>query len=79
MANTIIRFEDHGQDFLTWEVNEFGVVVDCKPCQTFVWKGCVVKKHTKLGKGDKVIYGEKDFKGLCEISHPVLEITEAGS
>lgn len=76
MANTIIRFEDHGQDFLTWEVNEIGVVVDSKPFQAALWRGCVVKQVDNIKPGDQVIYGEKDFDVERKIRIPVLEITK---
>lgn len=33
-----IIFEDKGQDFTEWVIND-GVVVDCQPCQAFVWVG----------------------------------------
>ena len=37
-----IHFNDHGQDFLWWEVDEAGLVVDCGPFQASVWCGNVV-------------------------------------
>jgi hypothetical protein len=52
MANlTRIHFEDHGQDFLWWDVNPKGAVVDCGPFQASVWVGCTVKlPMPKVGK-----------------------------
>ena len=36
--------EDHGQDFLEWDI-EAGVVVGCRPFQDWVWNG--TKVHNK--------------------------------
>ena len=36
-----IAFEDHGQDFLEWDVKD-GVVVGCRPLQEWAWKGTKV-------------------------------------
>ena len=40
-AGTVITvtFEDHGQDFLEWDICN-GVVVDCRPFQVSVWVNC---------------------------------------
>lgn len=40
-----IFFEDDGQDFLEWDINEEGEVVACRPFQGWVWIG--VKVHNK--------------------------------
>lgn len=37
-----ITFEDNGQDFLEWDVNEQGIVIDCRPFQKWMWCGCKV-------------------------------------
>lgn len=42
MTKTLIQFEDHGQDFLWWVVDEAGKVIDCGPFQGFVWLGFTV-------------------------------------
>ncbi len=49
-----ITFEDHGQDFLTWQLNNNGIVVDCAPFQAWVWTGVQVIDHASLKVGDVV-------------------------
>ena len=44
-----IVFEDHGQDFLEWDIID-GVVADCRPFQGGVWKGTKVDM-TKVSEG----------------------------
>lgn len=51
-----ITFEDHGQDFLTWQLDNNGVVVDCTPFQATTWCGCAVNAHSLLEVGDCVTY-----------------------
>ena len=33
-----VHFEDHGQDFLEWDIED-GIVVDCRPFQGWHWNG----------------------------------------
>jgi len=33
-----VELEDHGQDFLEWDIED-GVVVDCRPFQGWLWNG----------------------------------------
>lgn len=44
-----VHFEDHGQDFLEWDIDAKGVVVACRPCQEFVWKGAVLINNAAPG------------------------------
>jgi hypothetical protein len=48
IKHTIV-FEDHGQDFLEWDVID-GVVADSRPFQGSVWKGTTVDM-TKAQEG----------------------------
>lgn len=45
-----VYFEDHGQDFLEWDIEE-GVVVGCRPYQEWLWKGTKVH-NTSIRPGD---------------------------
>jgi len=36
-----VVLEDHGQDFLEWDIKD-GVVVDCRPFQGWLWNGTKV-------------------------------------
>lgn len=52
-----IKFEDKGQDFTEWVIND-GVVVDCQPHQARVWVGkeVVVDGDTAfIRKGDDAV------------------------
>lgn len=37
-----IRFEDKGQDFLEWWIDERGEVLHCAPFQAFFWNGLMI-------------------------------------
>ncbi len=43
--NTLVTFEDNGQDFLTWLISPYGLILECKPFQASIW--C---KHTVITK-----------------------------
>ena len=49
-----IEFEDLGQDFLVWTLNENGVVIECKPFQAWLWKGRQVVDYASLKRGHVV-------------------------
>lgn len=40
-----VFFEDDGQDFLEWDINDKGEVVACRPFQGAIWIG--TKVHNK--------------------------------
>lgn len=44
-----ITFEDRGQDFLEWDIDEDGVVVDSRPFQAGIWRGTFVS-DIKIGE-----------------------------
>jgi len=45
-----VYLEDHGQDFLEWDIED-GMVVDCRPFQGWFWKGTKVH-NTNIQPGD---------------------------
>lgn len=45
-----IIFEDHGQDFLEWDIKD-GIVVECRPFQGWLWNGTKVH-NTNIRPGD---------------------------
>lgn len=47
-----IHLEDRGQDFLRWDIDQYGVVVECQPFQAWVWNGTKVTNFESLGPGD---------------------------
>lgn len=51
-----IHFEDHGQDFLWWKLDEAGKVIDCGPFQGSIWCGKQVQDHNDLKPGDRLSY-----------------------
>jgi hypothetical protein len=68
-----LRFEDHGQDFLEWDVDRAGVVVASRPFQADVWCGKVLEKTgSDYAAGDKVSYAHEG--GLRTISYPIAEV-----
>lgn len=46
-----VTFEDHGQDFLEWDIRD-GYVVGCRPFQADIW--CGLQVHSTPGVGQKL-------------------------
>ena len=46
---TVVRFEDHGQDFLAWAISDNGFVEDCWPFQASAWAETYVFSDIKVG------------------------------
>ena len=64
----IVKFEDGGQDFLTWWIDENGEVLHSK-LQDWMWNGKIVNlKSLKVGKnlkfqnGDSIKYKIKEIE-----------------
>jgi len=53
-----VYFEDHGQDFLEWDIED-GKVVGCRPFQEWLWKGTLVH-NTSIQPGDFLEISDKD-------------------
>ena len=69
-----IHFEDHGQDFLSWDIDENGTIIKSGPFQDWVWKGKVVKMET-LKVGQKLSYISHGVYEM-DIRYPVEKIEE---
>lgn len=55
-----IYFEDHGQDFLRWEIDAKGKVIGCEPFQASHWCGLEVWQPSLLRAGDLVHFFDGD-------------------
>ena len=73
-----LEFEDHGQDFLTWDLDAKGKVIGCEPFQASVWLGLNVMCFQKLKAGNTVFYEHRDTAGKCygsSINYPLKKVT----
>jgi hypothetical protein len=71
-----VTFEDHGQDFLEWDIED-GVVVDCRPFQSWLWNGTKVH-NTDIHPGD--ILEITDQRGEERtLKYPVERVVKHGS
>lgn len=50
-----IVFEDHGQDFLEWDIDSRGEVIACRPFQSGIWVGVIVT-NPDVEVGERVRY-----------------------
>lgn len=68
-----ILFVDYGQDFLEFDVDETGTVIDVRPFQHWVWAGIKVIDHHAIERGDYVQF-EREERGRVErkwLAYPV--------
>ena len=85
-----VFLEDHGQDFLEWDIED-GVVVDCRPFQGWVWVGAKVHNPSiqpgdileitpKTGTGYAASFSsEKKPAGRRRLNYPVERVEEKAS
>lgn len=77
MTIRTIYFEDNGQDFLEWDINDDGVVVESRPFQSNIWKNTVVLENLDEGKCPVIISprcGRAQFIYKGVIRHKVVRI-----
>lgn len=72
-----ITFEDHGQDFLTWQLDNNGIVVESQPFQAAQWCGVQVDVPRALQAGDIVSFRRPEDGRTRTIRYPIAKI-EAG-
>lgn len=68
-----IEFEDKGQDFLEWTLNDEDKVVDSFPFQTDIWKGTKVFDPEV---GERPLLMNDNFGKPRELNYKILKITE---
>jgi len=71
-----VYLEDHGQDFLEWDIED-GVVVDCRPFQGWLWNG--TKVHSTDIKPGDILEITPVTGGRTTLSHPVERVEEKAS
>lgn len=70
--NTVIHFEDEGQDFLKWTIDPKGKLIGCEPFQFSIWsKYLVTNKRFKVGGFVHTI--GTDWKPLT-IKYPIEKV-----
>lgn len=69
-----IHFEDHGQDFLEWTLDEEGFVIDCTPAQGSFWCMSGVNDHENLKVGDHVTIINERWDDELTINYPIERI-----
>lgn len=76
MRKVTIYFEDHGQDFLEWDIDILssieGRISASRPCEQS-WVGCHILLDKETKEGDKITF-TRDFKEAREINYPVNKI-----
>jgi hypothetical protein len=76
MLKTII-FVDYGQDYLEFDVNDAGVVVEVRPYSDPFYKGVLIKQHEAIEAGSLVQFERTEpGKGtvLKTIMYPVESV-----
>lgn len=71
-----VYLEDHGQDFLEWDIED-GMVVDCRPFQGWLWKGMKVH-NTNIQPGD-ILEITSPAGGRLTLNYPVESVREKAS
>lgn len=66
-----IEFEDHGQDFLEWDIAEDGRVLESRPYQSEVWTQYRVVNPCGLQAGSKVKIKHLNLTSPITIKYPV--------
>jgi hypothetical protein len=67
-----VEFQDDGQDFLEWDIDDNGVVVESRPFQTMVWGGSKVDTGT-MRKGRRLAIVTSRGTPL-EIIYPIVAV-----
>lgn len=73
-----IYFQDNGQDFTHWQIDDKGMVVDSQPFQAHIWTGCKVLNHAIIQPGDEVYLQLKDGHEMT-LRHLIEGVTPINS
>jgi hypothetical protein len=67
-----VTFEDHGQDFLEWDI-QGGKVVGCRPFQAFAWCGDTVLSES-FEVGGKITIKTRMEEREITIRYPLVKV-----
>lgn len=75
LPNSLIEFEDNGQDFLQWLVAPDGTILDCGPLQFSVWSKCkVVATSTSSKTGKDHVHIKRGEEPETVLKHAIASI-----
>ena len=78
LKTLVIEFEDHGQDFLVWEVtilgHGFGQIDRSYPYQGSIWAGQFVLNMDDLKPGGLVEVSPSPNHKVTTINYPILSV-----
>lgn len=74
---TVIEFEDHGQDFLEWDVLSDGTILDSRPFQASTWCCCRALNAGSLFPGGPVRIRTPRGEELT-INYPIAKLRRKG-
>lgn len=69
-----IHFEDDGQDFLSWLVDDQGYVIESEPFQTWVWAGYQVLALNTVRRGHLLNIKRPSDGEIRVMKHAVLRV-----
>lgn len=71
----IVHFQDNGQDFLLWFIDESGTVIDCQPFQAAFWVDCFVLPEdlNEMQPNDELIFINK-FGNEMKMKHRIEKV-----
>lgn len=72
----VIEFQDHGQDFLHWNLDKRGYVIES--AQGWIWLGSRVTNMRELAPGSIVSFVRKRDEGTHTIKYPLTKVTHTG-
>lgn len=75
-----IHFEDHGQDFLTWDVvpkdEKLAEIVDCKPFQRGIWTKNHITNFDELEEFGTVKFSMGTGHPVYTMNYPIEKIED---
>lgn len=73
-----LHFEDQGQDFLWWDINQSDEVVDCGPFQASIWVGSQIIADSESGivEGDRPLFIGKQGGDARRLLYAIESIEE---
>ena len=78
-THTKIRFEDHGQDFLEWVIEDLGgglgKVIECSPFQNSIWSKMYVLNYDELDIDVRPQVSESPAHEVFRMNYSINEIT----
>lgn len=69
-----VYFEDHGQDFMFWDIDASDHIIHAGPFQSMIWGGCRLSGGQTLEPGHQIEFWSPSANRYLRLNYPIEKV-----